>query len=534
MAAPSKTQSISTPRNLPQKDLANHLALSGLLKTVQDDPVSSNLHGAILLNVGCHATFLSFGSSWPARLSLGWQNLDWQSLDNDSSTDLSIVVQENRDAILDCLTTHAGKVIHNVALGRRVLLAESPFHQKLLRLQAASSVFRSKNSLYSGLNADFLRCMLSKAGLAWISHHTDTSEFYPLISYALILSALSSFFAIEWFEACYPLQPEAAMLTHMQRLQAIVHHEFLADSLHTHLLANYADNFRALRQLFPDFKDQIEGRVKDVDSITHKLNAILHPENREPVESVEDAATLVNDGHGFTIALKESSRNNIISIRDALLEAIETGDIKVHAVKNYRGPDVDCPPYFEEVDITLLNIAVQNKKSGNASVKPEELSTIIVKNSGYTTTQLNLLIKNPETGNYDLPEIDLHICGEKVYDFYKGADHLIYDCRVGKDLAKHNSYIRAQILIEAKPLLEAIQNISEEQFQCFTAYRQKIYTYLRRLELGEDHLNPPELPAELPDCCHLDNLTRLSNLQRALIREAAKHSNGLYHSLPKN
>jgi hypothetical protein len=533
MAAPSKTQSISTLKNLPQKDLANSLALSGLLKTVQDDPVSSNLHGAILLNVGCHATFLSFGSSWPARLSLGWMNLDWQSLDNESSTELSKAVQENRDAILDCLTTHAGKVIHNVALGRRVLLAESPFHQKLLSLQAASSVFRSKNSLYSGMNADFLRCMLTKAGLAWISHHTDASEFYPLISYALILSALSSFFAIEWFEACYPLQPEAAMLTHMQRLQAIVHHEFLADSLHIDLLASYNQNLRALRQLFPDFKDQIEGRVKDVDSITHKLNSILHPGNREPVESVEDAASLLNDGHGFTIALKESSRANIILIRNALLEAIETGCILVHAVKNYRGPNIDCPPYFDEFDISLLNTAIQNNKNADTLIEPE-LSSVIIKDSGYTTTQLNLLIKNPETGYYDLPEIDLHICGEKVYDFYKGADHLIYDCRVGKDLAKHNSYIRAQILIEAKPLLEAIQDISEEQFQRFTAYRQKIYTYLRRLELGEEHLNPPELPAELPDCCHLNNLTRLSNLQRALIREAAKHSNGLNHSLPKN
>jgi hypothetical protein len=485
--------------------------------------------GHLLLNVGATATFLTFGVAEPARLKLGWDVLPLTQPGN------SLEVQRSTEASLAFLARHAGNVIHDAALGRRALIASDAFYDQLLLLKA----LHCGSSQAEELDANFLSCLLTQAGLAWLSRHIPETQLRQTVGCVLILSALAQFLAIERFEFCALMQPEAATLSQMNRLQIMASHEALAYALYGELTTSFSENFQRLRHLFPDFRHQLEGRIKDTDSIAHKLNESLSVENPQPLKTLRQAEQRINDGHGFTIALHDSSRKNLVLLRDALLRAIRTGDIEIYAVKNYRGAALDCPPYFEEDDIDQFRMAMEWRRlqSPPALRSPWRAKVAegpaTLKSSGYTTTQLNLRLRNSHTGAFDLPELDLHICGEKVYQFYRGADHLVYDSREGKDLAKHNPYIRAQLIVEVQPLLEAIQRMPQELFTHFTQYRQQIYTYFRRLELGETQLLPPEPPADLPACCHLDNLTRLSNLQRALIQEAAKRAPGMEHAAPE-
>jgi hypothetical protein len=523
------TESDSTLSSCQAANSKEMLFAENMNSTVQTERTISCLHGPLLLDVGATATFLTFGVAKPARLDLGWDILPLTQPGN------AMEVQRGLEAVLHFLACYAGNVIHDAALGRRALLLSTPFYEKLLSLEA----LHSGDTQVSALEASFLSCLLNQAGLAWLQCHTPEAALRQTVGSLLTLSALARFLAIERLEFSAPLQPEAAILSCMQRMQAMAYHEGLARVFYERLVISFPENFQRLRHLFPVFCHQLEGRVKDIDSIAHKLNERLSPENAQPLATLRQAENCVNDGHGFTIALQDPSRENLVLIREVLLRAIRTGDLEVSAVKNYRSAALDCLPYFEESDIEQLWMAIEWRRLRSPPVLRSSWRAEVaegqaaLKSSGYTTTQLTIRLRNPQTGEFDLPEVDLHICGEKVYQFYRGADHLVYDIREGKDLFKHNPYIRAQFKLDVQPLLEAIQRMPQACFMRFTEYRQQIYTYLRLLESGDIVLSPPAPPEGLPTCCHLDNLTRLSHLQRALIQEAAKNAPGLEHASPE-
>lgn len=324
------------------------------------------------------------------------------------------------------------------------------------------------------------------------------------------------------------------MLNEVIQHQIARRNEMFSGALYEYYERAYPQTRQALENLFPEFRAHLQGRVKDRVSITNKLNkrAFAVAADACHIKTLAEAGQHIKDGHGFTFVLNDVSRPHMMQIRDGVLRAIRSGNLEVLVIKNYRGADQDTLPYFSDVDIDQVRMATENRRLQlPPSMRPPQVLVIdgsgIVKPSGYTTTQMRIRLRNPESGEFDLPIVDLHICGENVYRFYRGADHLVYDIREGKDIYKGNSYVRSRFEPEVRPLLDAIEAMPEAQFRCFTEYRGKTYAYLRQLESGQSEAQPPELPPELPSVCHLDNLTRLSELQQRLLQEAqvrvAKH-----------
>lgn len=393
------------------------------------------------------------------------------------------------------------------------------------------------NVIENGLNTARLDYYLSMDGLARLAEivpdqaaSDDPEALSPLVELVgslVILRALSEFLGIECFQFGASGGLNAGLLDSAVRQQVVERNSLFSQVLHTRYQESYAQAQHALEQLFPELKHCLEGRVKEPMSITHKLNVNAFKPDAAPLHTLEEAFQRITDGHGFVFVLRDVSRPAIVQIRDGLFRAIRCGYLELIAIKNYRGADPDTIPYFRDDDIVQIRLAMEQYRMQSPAAHRLPRPVVLegddtLKPSGYTATQLRIRLRNPETNEFDLPDVDLHICGEKVYRFYRGADHLVYDIRQGKDIYQGNPDIKACFEPEVRPLLEAIETMSETLFNQFSDYRGQTYAYLRQLELGQTPNQPPRPPDDLPDICHLAHLTRLGNLQRRLIEKASQ------------
>jgi hypothetical protein len=393
------------------------------------------------------------------------------------------------------------------------------------------------NVIENGLNTARLDYYLSMDGLAKLAEivpdqaaSDDPEALSPLaelVGSLIILRALSEFLGIDCFQFGASGGLNAGLLDDAVRQQVVERNSLFSQILHTRYEESYAQAQHALEQLFPELKHCLEGRVKEPMSITHKLNVSAFKPDAAPLHTLEEAFQRITDGHGFVFVLRDVLRPAIVQIRDGLFRAIRCGHLELIAIKNYRGADPDTVPYFRDDDIVQIRLAMEQYRMQSPAAHRLPRPVVLegddtLKPSGYTATQLRIRLRNPETNEFDLPDVDLHICGEKVYRFFRGADHLVYDIRQGKDIYQGNSDIKACFEPEVRPLLEAIETMSETLFNQFSDYRGQTYAYLRQLEMGQTPSQPPRPPDDLPDICHLAHLTRLGNLQRRLIEKASQ------------
>jgi hypothetical protein len=239
------------------------------------------------------------------------------------------------------------------------------------------------------------------------------------------------------------------------------------------------------------------------------------------VAGVRSARGLIGDAHGLTLIVDPVSRENIQQVRDYLITAIRDEKIQVLEIKNHKGASEMATPYFTKLDLDLIQgsmDAVRYSLSGMKDCPPKmRIAEDTIKASGYTAVHVKLRLRNPKTRNYDMPPCELQIRGRAVDEFYE-AEHLVHDIRVGKDLFKNNAAVRAEFEPQVGPLRNAIETMSERQFEQFTQYLSAYYLYCLEIEKG---LKPekPQLPAALPRMCGIDELKRLSQLQRNLLQK---------------
>lgn len=526
----------------------------------------------VALDVNEARTLLAFGKGhqpeWPSGISnvnpcleLGWGRL---LLNNPLSPgEVSLACLD----VMTQLDEPVNAVLWSAMRNRMVFLGMTPVYQRLLQLEKVLASGEEKMiPLDDGLTLAFLNACLTPEGLARLGaalaspvhpveeitpscgENQDSDETglvmpivtetvepvspVELVGTLVILKALADFIGIERFHFGAGGGLDAGLLLDMTHRQIMARNDVFGAILRERYEETYPQTRRALENLFPELRHCLEGRAKDQTSIVYKLNeSALSPDpDSPPLHTLEEAARRVTDGHGFTLVLRNVSPIGIAQVLDGLLRAIRSGNLEALIIKNYRGERPDTPPYFSDENIDRIRRAMEEHRLQSPPMLQSPPPLVIegadvLKSSGYTSTQFRIRLRNLDTGAFDLPDVDLHVCGERVYRFYHGPDHLVYDIRAGKDIYQANSSLRAGFEPEVRPLLETIEAMTEADFQRFTDYRGQIYAYLRNLEIAGDGAisgKPPEPPPDLPAVCHLENLTRLNDLRQRLLREISE------------
>lgn len=221
-----------------------------------------------------------------------------------------------------------------------------------------------------------------------------------------------------------------------------------ADVSHVHLrktLKAYLDNFRATKQNPQGSIARIESRIKSPESMREKVASELNddiincsPRRINPMDT-EDIKSCCADAIGARIVLRDSSKEVSKSIIDALIKAIEAGDLKITKIANYRPDDIsDDLKYFQDEDIKRLQEAVN--RNNKHTDKYVEIQTE-AKKTGYMALHLDVDLSNPEfkvkNNGY---KGEIQITGIDVEQL-KDVEDFCYKIKSGKDIrAGHVAY----------------------------------------------------------------------------------------------
>lgn len=200
----------------------------------------------------------------------------------------------------------------------------------------------------------------------------------------------------------------------------------------------------------------------------------------------------LGDSFGQRIIMNKPTPQNIEKTVQKIISDIKRGDYVVTELENYAVNKDSF--YYNESQVARIKAACKGK---GVELKYSEG----FKDSGYTTTQMNLTYKNGVNA-------ELQVRGSEVHNLAE-SEHILYDIREGKDMAKGN----AQIENLLNPVYDAVKQLDADKGlkKDYDKYLKDYYQYKRDIELG---LNPkaPELDAKIPQELNMDNIIRLNNL----------------------
>ena len=279
---------------------------------------------------------------------------------------------------------------------------------------------------------------------------------------------------------------------------------------------HFEESFNAVKEALPEeFRTSLKGRSKCELSIyeklvkertidlNHKIKKVkncadfsdeikqikiskLLAEKKEITRNKDLVKDKVQDLYGARLTLNDVNPRSINKIITSLVNAIKKGDIEILKIKNYRGANSNFGGntefYFSEAQV---------RKIQDISGPMECVFT--EKHSGYTATQMNIRSKSGAI-------IELQIRGEHVHDLAK-IEHIPYDLREGKDIAKGNN----QIGIILARIQKAIKKLNEEQFIEYEKYIYNRFVYAQAKEFGKS-ATKPTLPDGTNPILSVENL----------------------------
>lgn len=348
----------------------------------------------------------------------------------------------------------------------------------------------------TGLDSSLWRWYLKQDGLSFLqnSHELEIlsqEQAQRLVKKLILISALSDVLGLSRFR--YGLENGAtrAVFSELAKRQISRRAQQFGAVLAKQAQQQYENMEAVLAEIFPG--ENLQGRIKTQASITDKLSRKA-TRTKPPVYSMRDlreATGLVSDGIGFCLILNEASRKHIEQVCDRLLNALKQDKLRILELKNYRGTGPDALPYLTANDIARFrHFTEMQAEHPPLSVQTDHDA---LKESGYTTAQFVLLLKNLETGAFDWPPCELQIRGSLVDSFYE-IEHCIRSIRLGKQnvLQDHD------LPKERQELFDAAVQLTSSEFRVLQEYLNRYYVYFRRLESGLVAL-PPERPSALPD-----------------------------------
>ncbi|MDD3150053.1 MAG: hypothetical protein PHV68_04390, partial [Candidatus Gastranaerophilales bacterium] len=252
----------------------------------------------------------------------------------------------------------------------------------------------------------------------------------------------------------------------------------------------YDDAFNEFKSILPDnVKLDLKGRYKGLTSIRDKL--IKKTLKGENIDNISIAKENIGDLIGTRVILKDSSSTQIDDIVNSLVKGIKSGKLNIIKVENYRG--VNCDPYFSNAHIEKVQIA-----AFEAGKDIEILSSVnILKPSGYTTTQLNIIHNNGLRGEFQIKG--------KIVNQLAECEHIAYDLRESKNLSKGINQL-GRLFDFAK---RTSSSMNEEQINLYKQYINKMYQHARKLEQGKPSIEPI-FPKELNKALSIENLDLLN------------------------
>lgn len=281
---------------------------------------------------------------------------------------------------------------------------------------------------------------------------------------------------------------------------------------------NYAQSFDMLRKALPEnLRDSLKGRSKCELSIFEKITRRLQniddeikqiKENdsytpSQKQQAISDllaqkekiktdsnfARTNIEDLLGARLTIDDVNPANIDKLVNSLAESAKKGDIEILEVENYRAANPKYPGqetqfYFSEEQVRRLSEASESLTENFATKK-----------SGYTAVQLKI---RPKGGKV----IELQIRGRNV-DAFADLEHIPYDLRQGKDIAKGNNSMG----IILSPIKKAINGLSKEQLAQYNQYIYDQYVYAQKTEFGLE-ATPPKFPENINPVLSIEHLSK--------------------------
>lgn len=304
----------------------------------------------------------------------------------------------------------------------------------------------------------------------------------------------------------------------------------------------FEESFGALKNILPDkFKSCLKGRSKCELSIYEKMvkerTVIIQEKikkiknNNNYSEEIKRAkikklyierSKIKNDGdfakskiedlRGARITLDNIKASDMEELVSAIAKAVKNGDLELIEIENYRGFN---KKYGTQNQFYLSEKQVEKLKdiSGKTIIKNA------TKPSGYTAAQLKV---KPKGGQL----LELQIRGKYV-DEFADAEHITYDLRQGKDIAKGNN--KAGILL-AK-VQKAIKGLSGQKYTEYQKYIYDNYMYAQRKELGLS-AEAPKLPEGIDQILSVENLKDLSKQTSEFKSGGIKNIFGAFSQVP--
>ena len=322
-----------------------------------------------------------------------------------------------------------------------------------------------------------------------------------------------------------------------------------------HVAKNQADVYADYQKLFgsdlqcriKDFKglnekiyrqiNKLDKKIEDLKDIdkynVEKLKPGQEPLTREAADILIEKYTLqrqnmindydpvyssIQDAYGARVVLDDASAESIAKVHKSLLDAVDSGDIKLLEINNYQGED--STPYFTSAQIKQLQahcsrqgyelkvISNVNAPKGRENSYRELYNqNEAIKKAGYTTCQMNIQHKNGIVSEFQ-------IRGKYINELAE-SEHVYYDLSEGKDIGKDNPAIEKLV----EPLKGVVVDMNKpENSQIKTAYLEYLsscYKYARMQELGIP-MDKPVLPPSVNKLLDIENIIAIHSKISAL------------------
>lgn len=278
--------------------------------------------------------------------------------------------------------------------------------------------------------------------------------------------------------------------------------------------------------------DRIDQKIADLENIDEynatKLkkgdepltqeaaDVLIEKYNMQKQNLINDYDTVIStiqDAFGARLVLDDASPVAIAKIHQSLLNAIDSGEIKILEINNYQGEG--SIPYFSSAQIKQLQAHCRRQgyelkviSDVNAPVGKEDLynkdynSQKAIKASGYTTCQMNIQHKNGVISEFQ-------IRGKYINELAE-SEHIFYDISQNKDLSKGNPKIKAI----TDPLVRVVENMNakgnEHIKAAYSKYLTECYKFARMKELGIP-MKKPVLPDIVDPMLDIDNIINIHN-----------------------
>ncbi len=251
-----------------------------------------------------------------------------------------------------------------------------------------------------------------------------------------------------------------------------------------------------------------KGEASALDKVVTKVQKTGNPiiEGSPILPNTMQARKMIGDAIGGRVILPTGNAKEVDTAVSQLTEGIKKGDIKLSELNNYKGKD--GLPYFTDQHVLQIQEAhAIAQKNGLVDTPLDVISGShpkAVKNSGYTTTQMNATTRNGAN-------IELQIRGPEIQKLGE-IEHLVYDLRQGKSIPAN---LPNEISEKMNTLSHTLKTLPKDAYDDYMGYLTQAYRNARLRETGVTEIPELILPKSLKQYKELE-LGALDGLHESL------------------